>query len=111
MIVSRPSPNVALPTLKDFVELLKSFMCVPAFQLPLTRTLRNRERYILQIKRRILPVVRSHPADATALCRGDSRWSLQTALERIQDATALCRGGSRLLLASATKSLVNKQEV
>src|ERR1700730_14232784 len=37
MIVSRPSPNVALPTLKGFVELLKSFMCVAAFQLPLTR--------------------------------------------------------------------------
>ena len=34
MIVRRPSPNVALPTLKGFVELLESFMCVPAFQLP-----------------------------------------------------------------------------
>src|SRR6266850_8112672 len=38
--------------------------------------------------------------DATALCRGASRLSLQRVLERIQDATALCRGASRLSLQS-----------
>ena len=34
-------------------------------------------------------------ADATALCRGDSRLSLPRALNEIKDATALSREGSR----------------
>src|SRR6266487_4770326 len=48
---------------------------------------------------RILPIALQTLEDATASCRGVSRWAATTKNQQTaQDATALCRGTSRWLL-------------